>query len=85
MTEFIMDEISHPLIKTLIQNPERLFNKKELAEEAEVSRDALYRRWDSIEQLGILKEKGSNYKLDRENRLVYHLKEIITEIDGQNA
>ena len=79
----IMNPESKKLLNTLIQNPEREFNKKELAEEAEISRDALYRRWDKFEQL-VLEEKGSKYKL-RDNSLVHNLKQIIAEIDSQNA
>ena len=63
----IMNPESKKLLSTLIKNPEREFNKKELAEEAEISRDALYRRWNSMEQLGVLEDTGSRYKLNQDN------------------
>ena len=78
----IMNPESKKLLNTLIQNPEREFNKKELAEEAEISRDALYRRWDSMEQLGVLEETGSRYKLNQDNDTVSQLKAIINKIEN---
>ena len=78
----IMNPESKKLLKTLIKNPEREFNKKELAEEAEISRDALYRRWGSMEQLGVLEETGSRYKLNQDNDTVSQLKAIINKIEN---
>ena len=77
----IMDPQSKKIIRTLIENPEREFNKKELAEVAGVSRDALYRRWEPLNQLGILQDTGSNYKLKRDKSMVYHLRELLKDID----
>lgn len=78
----IMNPESKKLLKTLIKNPEREFNKKELAEEAEISRDALYRRWNSMEQLELLEETGSRYKLNQDNDTVSQLKAIINKIEN---
>ena len=78
----IMNPESKKPLNTPIKNPERKFNKKELAKKAGISRDALYRRWDDIEQLGILRDTGSNYKLKRDDSLVYHLREIINKIEN---
>jgi predicted AAA+ superfamily ATPase len=78
----IMNPESKKLLSTLIKNPEREFNKKELAEEAEVSRDALYRRWESMEQLGVLEDTGSRYKLNQDNDTVSQLKAIINKIEN---
>lgn len=77
----IMDKQSKKLIKTLIENPEREFNKRELANEAGISRDALYNRWDKLNKLGILEDADSNYKLKRDKDMVYHLREIINKLD----
>ena len=78
----IMNPESKKLLSTLIKNPEREFNKKELAEEAEISRDALYRRWNSMEQLGVLEDTGSRYKLNQDNDTVSQLKAIINKIEN---
>lgn len=76
----IMNPESKKLIKTLIENPEKKFNKKALAEEADVSRDALYRRWDEIEQL-VLDEKDNKYKLNKESDAVEHFRAILEKVE----
>lgn len=77
----IMDEISRPLLKTLLINPDKSFTKKDLAEEAEVSRDALYRRWEGLEKLGIVKEDEHKYTLNKESELSQALADIIVQLE----
>ena len=81
----IMDPHSKKIIETLLENPEREFNKKELAEVAGVSRDALYRRWEPLNQLDILQDNGSNYKLKRDKSMVYHLRELLKNVEKTKA
>ena len=81
MTEFIMDKITKQILKVLFENPERKFNKKELAEEAGVSRDAFYRREEPLNELGLLKEKEHDYGLNQEGGLNKSLKKVLSKID----
>ncbi|MDY6769524.1 MAG: Lrp/AsnC family transcriptional regulator, partial [Candidatus Nanohaloarchaea archaeon] len=52
--EYLLDDVTMKIVDTLLDNPAIPYNKSQLAEAADVSRDALYRRWDTLVERGIL-------------------------------
>lgn len=58
--EPIFDDETRKMLDKLIEQKDRQFNKSELAEESGISRDALYRRWDDLVDLGIIQEIENN-------------------------
>jgi hypothetical protein len=81
--DWILDQQTKKILKTLIENPERMFDKKGLAEEAGISRDALYNRWDSIDQIGVFKEKSNTYGLNEDKDAVELLKKLLNKVEAQ--
>lgn len=84
--EAIFDETSLKILKVLIENPKIPYNKSELARQAEVSRHALYKRWDGIEELGIVKKadvegKQEYYELDSNSDLVDAISKTLVELE----
>jgi response regulator of citrate/malate metabolism len=71
------NEETEKVLRTLLDEPEREFNKKELAEEAEISRDALYRRWDDLEQLEVIKKVDNKFTLNQDGELIDELESIL--------
>lgn len=72
---FILDEVTEKILRVLLENPTIPYNKSTLAEVSNVSRDALYRRWDKFKELGIIEESeiggGSKYyQLNTDSELV---------------
>lgn len=80
MTEYIMDDTTKHLLRTLLKNPDKDFFLKELAEESGVSRDALYRRKQPLHEIGVLEEKEGKYGLNQENDLNSSLKKILSKV-----
>lgn len=76
----ILDAETEKILKALMDNPEREFNKSELAEEAGISRDALYRRFDGFKELGIVTEEDNKYTLNEENDLTETLESIVNAL-----
>ncbi|MDY6789531.1 MAG: Lrp/AsnC family transcriptional regulator [Candidatus Nanohaloarchaea archaeon] len=82
--EFILDEITVQIVETLLDNPKIPYNKKQLAEAADISRDALYRRWKTLIAFGILgsSEVGSGkdyWQLNQDSEIVEAIAKIISE------
>lgn len=63
--QFILDDITLRIVQTLLDNPLIPYTKTQLADAADVSRDALYRRWDELQSYDILEraesESGGDY------------------------
>lgn len=79
--KYILDDVTVKIVDTLLDNPAIPYNKNQLAEAANVSRDALYRRWDSLLEHNILKKsdigaKGDYWELNEDSDTV----EAITRI-----
>lgn len=62
--EYIFDDVTLKIVDTLLDNPAIPYNKNQLAEAAEISRDALYRRWDALIAFNILKKSDVGSKAD---------------------
>lgn len=52
----VLDTVTAKVLNVLIQHPTIPYNKSQLAEQADVSRDALYDRWDTYIKLGMIQE-----------------------------
>ncbi len=73
--ELVMEKPLAKVIEFLLENPVMDYSKTDLANETGVYRSTLYRKWDILEELSILKEsrKYQNtqlYKLDTESPIV---------------
>ncbi|MFB6208899.1 MAG: hypothetical protein ABEJ56_02040 [Candidatus Nanohaloarchaea archaeon] len=82
--EYILDKVTLKVVDTLLDNPAIPYNKNQMAEASGVSRDALYRRWDSLVSQNIVKESdvgsGEKYwELDESSETVGALSRIIHE------
>lgn len=60
---YIIQPVFRKAVAALIANPEMRFNKSELAEKADVSRDALYSYWELLED-DFLETLETKYKFD---------------------
>ena len=56
-----LDQKTMQIIEFLLENPVMDYSKTEIAELSGISRSTLYRRWDTLEELGIL-EKTRKYQ-----------------------
>ncbi len=91
--ELILDEPIGKIVEFLLENPIMDYSKTDLSEQTGVSRSTLYRKWNILEELSIIKEsrKYQNtqlYKLDEKSRIVNELgrlkRELEEEIDVEN-
>lgn len=65
------DDVTAKIMRTLLENPEREYNKSELAKESEVSRDSLYKRWDALVNDDLIIEKDTrNFTLNTDSEIV---------------
>lgn len=54
--QYLIDDITLKIVDALLDNPTVPFNKSQLAKAAGVSRDALYRRWDTLVTYDIVEQ-----------------------------
>lgn len=81
-TDYLLDDVSTTIVDTLLDNPAIPYNKSQLADAADVSRDALYRRWDTLVERGILKKsdvgaKGTYWELNEDSDVVEAIARIL--------
>ena len=62
--EDILDSVTLKIAKTLFENPETPYNKTSLAEAADVSKDALYNRWNTLVEGGLVKKANVESSVD---------------------
>jgi len=87
----VLDSITYNIVKTLIDNPERNYTKKSLAEASDVDRSSIYHRWDTLTELDILKKASVESKRDyyifnrdsKASKLLEEFLEDIIEVDDQ--
>lgn len=64
-TNTLLDDITIKIVTTLLENPTIPYTKTQLADAAEISRDALYRRWNDLQEHEIIQradnEDGRDY------------------------
>jgi len=80
--KYILDDVTLKIVDMLLDNPAVPYNKNQLAENAGVSRDALYRRWDALIEHGIVKKsdvgsKGDYWELNEASDTVEAIAKII--------
>lgn len=80
--QYILDEITVKIVDTLLDNPTIPYNKNQLAEAADVSRDALYRRWEALRENNIVKKSevksgGDYWELDGSSETVEAIAKIL--------
>ena len=80
--EYIFDKVTLKIVDTLLDNPSIPYNKNQLAEAADISRDALYRRWDVLLEYSILKKSevgssGDYWELDQNSDTVEAIARIL--------
>ncbi|MDY6777793.1 MAG: winged helix-turn-helix domain-containing protein [Candidatus Nanohaloarchaea archaeon] len=81
--DYILDPVTRKVVEVLLENPDVPYNKSSLAEEAGVSRDALYRRWDTLMDMGIVEEvtmgsEASYYSLHGESEAVEAIQKLLS-------
>ena len=84
--ELILDEPIAKIIEFLLENPVMDYSKTDLAEQTGVSRSTLYRKWDILEELSIIRKsrKYQNtqlYKLDTDSSIVNELGRLQRELE----
>lgn len=61
----LLDDITFKIVETLLENPTIPYTKTQLADAADISRDALYRRWNDLQSYDIVQraenETGGDY------------------------
>jgi len=78
------------ILDIFLDNPYFDFSKSELAKELGMSKQTLYKNFEDMEELGIVKlsrriGRAKMYKINMDNPLVKRLDEIVTEISMQIA
>ncbi len=86
--ELVLDKPLAMLIEFLLENPVMDYSKTDLAEETGLSRSTLYRKWDILEQLSIVKRsrKYQNtqlYKLDEDSAIVNELGRLKSTLEEE--
>lgn len=79
---FIIDEVTEKVLRVLLENPKIPYTKSSLAEVSDVSRDALYRRWDKFKELEIIEEaptggKQEHYRLNSDSDIVNQIGKLL--------
>ena len=79
---YIVDEVTYKVANVLLDNPKVPYNKSQLAEAAGVSREALYRRWETFQETGLIEraEVGSNseyWTLNPDSQISENLSQIM--------
>ena len=80
--KYILDDVTVKVVDTLLDNPSIPYSKSQLAEAADISRDALYRRWDALVENNIVKksdvESGGDYwELDQDSEKVEAIAKLL--------
>lgn len=80
--KYILDDVTVKVVDTLLDNPSIPYSKSQLAEAADISRDALYRRWDALVENNIVKksdvESGGDYwELDQGSEKVEAIAKLL--------
>lgn len=80
--KYILDDVTVKVVGTLLDNPSIPYSKSQLAEAADISRDALYRRWDALIENDIVKksdvESGGDYwELDQDSEKVEAIAKLL--------
>lgn len=88
--ELIMDATLAKVVEFLLKNPVMDYSKTDLANEADVSRSTLYRKWKVLEELSILKKsrKYQNtqlYKLNTDSPVVDELGRLKRRLEENTA
>lgn len=86
--EILVYESLAKLVEFLLENPVMDYSKTDLANEVGVSRSTLYRRWDVLEQLSIIREsrKYQNiqlYRLDVDSPIVNELGRLKRRLEDE--
>lgn len=81
-TTTLVDDVTRAIVTTLLDNPTIPYTKTQLAEAAEISRDALYRHWDDLQAYNIIQradnETGGDYwTLNQQSEAVKALATLI--------
>lgn len=68
----MLDDVTEKIVRVLLENPAIPYNKSQLAEAAGVSRNALYRRWGTLQRYELVEEadvgaKGTYWTLDADS------------------
>ncbi|MCU4753473.1 hypothetical protein OB919_16025 [Halobacteria archaeon AArc-curdl1] len=89
--QHILDTVTLKVAKTLLENPTIQYNQSTLAEAADVSRDALLRRWDTLTEIGLLQKADvessiDHWKLNSDSEIANTLSKLIYTIcsEGEN-
>jgi DNA-binding Lrp family transcriptional regulator len=62
--EDILDSVTLKIAKTLFENPKTPYNKTSLADAANVSKDALYSRWNTLVEGGLVEKADVESSVD---------------------
>lgn len=77
-----LDSVTKEIVEVLLENPKIPYSKTSLAEEANISKDALYRRWHSFKEVGLVEEaevesKTQHWRLNSESSIADNLGSLL--------
>ena len=82
-----LDSVTKEIVEVLLENPKIAYNRSSLAEAADVSRDALYRRWDSFKETGLIEEaevesETDHWRLNPDSSIADNLGSLLYNLRG---
>lgn len=86
-----VDSVTKEIAEVLLENPKVAYNRSSLAEAADVSRDALYRRWNSFKKAGLIEEaevesETTHWQLNSDSSIAENLGSLLyTDLRGETT
>ncbi|MCY4730496.1 hypothetical protein KY092_07985 [Natronomonas gomsonensis] len=83
--QHFLDSVTKEITEVLLENPKIAYNRSSLAEAAGVSRDALYRRWDSFKDTGLIEEaevesETDHWRLNSDSSIADNLGSLLYDL-----
>ncbi|MFB1064914.1 hypothetical protein [Natrinema sp. H-ect4] len=77
-----LDSVTKEIVEVLLENPKMPYSKTSLAEAADVSPDALYRRWEDFKEAGLVEEadvesKTQHWQLNSDSSIADNLGSLL--------
>jgi DNA-binding Lrp family transcriptional regulator len=83
--EDILDSVTLKIIRVLLENPKIPYTKTSLAKSADISKDALYNRWETLTETGLVQnadvESGhDHYQLNQDSEIADLLGKLLYDV-----
>jgi len=77
-----LDSVTKEIVEVLLENPTMPYSKTSLADAADISKDALYRRWDDFKEVGLVEQadvesKTEHWRLNSDSSIANNLGSIL--------